>query len=268
MADQPPAPSTSDDTPQSDQQADPQARTVTILEHLQELRYRAMVTAGALVVGVGVSLWPLTGWVIEVLKQPAEDRKEGFELVFFEPLEGWTTYFRVSLLLGIAIAMPVLVYQLLAFVSPGLTKTERRWVYPIALGASLSFLAGVAFAYYIELPPALGFLLNPPEGIGEPLISAGKYFDFVTRLLLMTGLVFELPLVIMGLAKLGVVTSSRLWGWWRYAIIFAFVLAAIVTPSIDPITQSLVAGPIIILYFAGIALAKLVEGNPILPGRT
>ena len=227
-----------------------------------------MVTAGALVVGVGVSLWPLTGWVIEILKQPAEDRKEGFVLVFFEPLEGWTTYFRVSLLLGIAIAMPVLVYQLLAFVSPGLTKAERRWVYPITIGASISFLAGVAFAYYIELPPALGFLLNPPEGIGEPLISAGKYFDFVTRLLLMTGLVFELPLVIMGMAKLGVVTSSRLWGWWRYAIIFAFVLAAVVTPSIDPITQSLVAGPIIVLYFVGIGLAKLVEGKPILPGRT
>ncbi len=264
MADQPPAPPTPDDTPQPDQQS----RTVTILEHLQELRYRAMVTAGALVIGVGVSLWPLTGWVIEFLKQPAEDRKEGFRLVFFEPLEGWTTYFRVSLLLGIAIAMPVLVYQLLAFVSQGLTKTERRWVYPIALGASISFLVGVAFACYIELPPALGFLLNPPEGIGEPLISAGKYFDFVTRLLLMTGLVFELPLVIMGMAKLGVVTSSRLWGWWRYAIIFAFVLAAVVTPSIDPITQSLVAGPIIVLYFAGIALAKLVEGNPILPGRT
>ncbi|MCH8025488.1 MAG: twin-arginine translocase subunit TatC [Chloroflexi bacterium] len=264
MAAQPPAQSTSDETPQPDQQS----RTVTILEHLQELRYRAMVTAGALVVGVGVSLWPLTGWVIKFLKQPAEDSKEGFVLVFFEPLEGWTTYFRVSLLLGIAIAMPVLVYQLLAFVSPGLTKTERRWVYPIALGASLSFIAGVAFAYYIELPPALRFLLNPPEGIGEPLISAGKYFDFVTRLLLMTGLVFELPLVIMGMAKLGVVTSSRLWGWWRYAIIFAFVLAAVVTPSIDPITQSLVAGPIIVLYFAGIGLAKLVEGNPILPGRT
>ncbi len=264
MAVNPPVPATPDVPPEPK----PDSRTVTILEHLQELRYRAMVSAGALVVGVGVSLWPLTGYFIDFLKKPAEDSREGFQLVFFEPLEGWTTYFKVSLLLGIAMAMPVLVYQLLAFVSPGLTKNERRWVYPIAIGASFSFLAGVAFAYYVELRPALGFLLNPPEGIGEPLISAGKYFDFVTRLLLITGLVFELPLVIMGMAKIGVVTSSKLWGWWRYAIIFAFVLAAVVTPSIDPVTQSLVAGPIIVLYFAGIGLAKLVEGSPIIPVRT
>lgn len=241
-----------------------QSNVLTIMEHLQELRYRVLVSMGALVVGVSVSLWPLTGWFIEFLKQPAEDRVENFETFFFEPLEGWTTYFRVSLLLGVAIAMPVLVYQLLAFVGPGLTKRERRWVYPIAAGASLAFLAGCAFAYYIELPPALGFLLNPPGDIGEPIISVRKYFDFVTRLLLVTGLVFELPLVVMGLAKLGVVTSRKLLGWWRHAIVLAFVAAAIVTPSVDPVTQALVAGPIIVLYFLGIALARMVEGGALI----
>ena len=91
-----------------------------------------------------------------------------------------------------------------------------------------------------------------------------KYFDFVTRLLLVTGLVFELPLVVMGLAKLGVVTSRKLLGWWRQALILAFVAAAVVTPSVDPVTQSLVAGPIIVLYFTGIVLAKLVEGSPLI----
>jgi sec-independent protein translocase protein TatC len=190
---------------------------------------------------------------------------DNFHVVFLDPLEGWTTYFRVTLLLGIAIAMPVIVYQILAFVGPGLTKDERRWVYPIVFGASAMFIAGCAFAYYIELPPALGFLLNPPSNIGEPTIRVSKYYDFVTRLLLITGLVFELPLIVMGMAKLGAVTSGRLLSWWRQAIIIAFVVAAIVTPSIDPITQSLVAGPIIVLYFAGIVLAKMVEGSPIIP---
>ncbi len=242
-----------------------EGRVLTILEHLQELRYRLMVCAGALVAGVAVSAWPLTGWAIEFLKQPGEDKVEEFTLIFTDPLEGWTTFFRVALLLGITIAMPVIIYQLLAFVGPGLTKNERRWVYPIAAGASAMFILGCAFAYYVELPPALNFLLKPPADIGEPLIRASKYFDFVTRLMLVTGLVFELPIVVMGLAKLGVVTSRRLFGWWRYAIIIAFVAAAIVTPSIDPITQSLVAGPIIVLYFAGAILAKLVEGNPIIP---
>lgn len=245
-----------------------EARLLTILEHLQELRYRLMVCAGALVVGVSVSFYPLAGWAIEWMKRPAEREYENFDLAFFDPLEGWTTYFRVSLLLGITIAMPVIIYQLLAFVSPGLTKSERRWLYPIVFGATAAFIGGCAFAYYVELPPALRFLLNPPSGLGQPVISARKYFDFVTSMMLVTGLVFELPLVVMGMAKIGVVTSRKLLGWWRYAIILAFVVAAVVTPSVDPITQALVAGPIIILYFIGILLAKVVEGNPLIPRST
>jgi len=236
-----------------------EGRVLTLLEHLQELRYRLMVSAGALVIAVAASFWPLTGWFIDFLKEPADNRK----LYFFDPTEGWTTYFRVSLLLGIAISMPVLVYQFLAFIGPGLTKDERRWMYPLAIGATVAFLAGCAFAYYIELPPALRFLLDPPEG--EPLISVRKYFDFVTRLILVTGLVFELPLIVMGMAKIGVVRSRQLLGWWRYALIIAFVVAAVVTPSVDPITQSLVAAPIIVLYFLGTLLAKLVEGSPWIP---
>ena len=246
-------------------QPEDESRALTILEHLQELRYRLTICAGALVIGIAASAYPLSNWFIEFLKEPAKDKKENFELVFFEPLEGWTTYFRVVLLLGVAFAMPVFVYQALAFVSPGLKKQERRWVLPIVLGATVAFMGGLAFAYYIELPPALGFLLNPPGGVGEPLISASKYFDFVTRLLLVTGLVFEMPLVIMGLAKVGVVTSRKLLGWWRYAIIVAFVAAAIVTPSVDPVTQALVAGPMLALYCIGIVLAKFVEGTPLFP---
>ncbi len=260
MAAQPPPA----DSPPSD--AEETSRTLTILGHLQELRYRAMISAAALVIGIAVSFWPLTGIVIDFLAQPGEDNVKDFNLIFTEPLEYWTSYFRVSLLLGFTISMPVHVYQLLAFVSPGLTWNERKWLYPIVIGATLSFLAGAAFAYYIELPPALSFLVDQPSSITEnvrPFIKIGSYIDFVTRLILVTALVFELPLVVMGLAKIGIVTSRKLLGWWRYAIIGAVVAAAIVTPSIDPVTQSLVAGPMIVLYFIGIGLAKLVEGNPL-----
>ena len=114
------------------------------------------------------------------------------------------------------------------------------------------------------MPPALRFLLGFSGDVAEPNLKIGSYVNFVTRLMLVTGLVFEMPLLVMGLAKLGVVNSRRLLGWWRYALVLAFVVAAIVTPSIDPVTQSLVAGPIIVLYFAGIVLAKLVEGRPVL----
>jgi sec-independent protein translocase protein TatC len=255
MAVQPPTTQAEEAPPPPPPPAPHEVKVLTLLEHLQELRYRLMVCAGALVITVAASFWPLTGWFIDFLKEPANER-----LYFFDPTEGWTTYFRVSLLLGIAMAMPVFVYQLLAFVGPGLTKDERRWMYPLAIGATVAFLAGCAFAYYIELPPALRFLLDPPEG--EPFISVRKYFDFVTRLILVTGLVFELPLIIMGMAKIGIVRSHQLLGWWRHSIIVAFVAAAIVTPSVDPITQTLVAGPIIVLYFLGVGLAKVAEGSP------
>ena len=189
---------------------------------------------------------------------------DDFNLIFTEPLEYWTAYFRVSLLLGISISMPVHVYQVLAFVSPGLTWNERKWLYPIVVGATFSFLVGAAFAYYIELPPALKFLIDQPGDISDvrPFIKIQSYINFVTRLILATALVFELPLVVMGLAKIGVVTSKKLLGWWRFAIVGAFVAAASVTPSIDPITQSLVGGPILVLYFVGSALARLGERNP------
>ena len=219
-----------------------EGKILTILEHLQELRNRLMVATGALLFGISVSFYPLSRMFIRFLEKPAQDRVENFELVFTEPMEFWTSYFKVSLLLGLTIAMPVIVYQILAFVSPGLTKAERRWLYPIVLGASVSFIAGCAFAYYVELPPALKFLLGNTGGIdARPLIRIQSYIDFVTRLILVTGLVFELPLFVMGLAKVGVVRSGQLLRLWRHAIVIAFVVAAIVTPSIDPVTQGLVA---------------------------
>ena len=244
-----------------------EGKVLPIMEHLLELRRRVMICAGALVVGVGVSIWPLTKYAVHFLVKPAQDELPGFKLHQFQLLDYWSTYFRVSLLLGIAIAMPVIMYEVLAFVAPGLTKQERRWFFPIVLGASLMFVAGMAFAYYAELPPALRFLLKPNTDDVEPTIGVQTYIDTVTRLLLLTGLVFEMPFVIMGLAKIGVVTSKKLLGWWRYSILLAVVMAAVVTPSIDPVTQLVVATPILILYFVGIGLAKLVEGNSFLGAR-
>jgi len=127
-------------------------------------------------------------------------------------------------------------------------------------GTFVLFLGGVAFAYYIALPPALGFLLGFGGGdIAKPELRIGSYVDFVTRLLFWTGVTFQTPLVVMYLARFGIVGARQLLRWWRFAIVGAFVVAAIVTPTIDPVTQSLVAGPIIILYFLGIILAVFVQ---------
>lgn len=231
---------------------------MTLLEHLQELRNRLLITVGAVVLAMGASFY-FTNNVIDFLAQPAADRVENFRLIFTEPLGYIGSYFRVALLGGLVLAMPVIIYQALAFVTPALTKEEKRWFIPTVMGASLAFVGGAAFAYYIMLPPAIRFLFNFGGGQAEPFIRIGPYIDFVTRLVFWTGVIFEIPLLVMFLARIGLTSSRKLLRFWRPAVILAFLLAAIVTPSIDPVTQSLVAGPIIVLYGLGIGLARMVE---------
>jgi sec-independent protein translocase protein TatC len=244
---------------------DEDGKVLTILEHLTELRNRVIISSVALIVGVLVALW-FTTYAIEFLIEPARQQVPGFRLHQFQLLDYWSTYFRVALLLGLAMAMPVIMYQVLAFVGPGLTKQERRWLYAIVLGCSAMFIVGMAFAYYIVLGPALDFLVVDTDDVAST-IGVRAYIDTVSRLLLMMGLVFQLPFVIMGLAKIGVVTSRKLIGWWRYAVVGAVFAAAVITPSIDPVTQAIVTVPILLLYAIGIVLAHLVEGSSFIASR-
>ena len=242
-------------------QQQPGERYLTVLEHIEELRFRLFVSAAFVVIGLGVSVF-FGNDIIAFLKKPAEEalKPEPFEPQFIEPFELFVTYFRVSLLGGLILGMPMIVYQGLRFVSPGLDANERRWLYATVAGTFVLFLGGVAFAYYIALPPALGFLLGFGGGeIAKPELRIGSYVDFVTRLLFWTGVTFQTPLVVMYLARFGIVSARQLLRWWRFAIVGAFAIAAIVTPTIDPVTQSLVAGPIIVLYFLGIILAVFVQ---------
>ena len=247
------------ETPSDAPEEDSGERYMTLIEHLEELRFRLFISAVFVVVGLGVSIF-FGERLIDFLKEPAESKNPDFRLQFIEPFELFVTYFRVSLLGGLIIGMPMIVYQGLRFVSPGLKAGERRWLYGTVAGAFALFLAGVAFAYYVALPPALDFLLGFGGGdLAEPNIRVGSYVDFVTRLLFWTGVAFETPLVVMYLARFGIVTAGQLLRWWRYSIVGAFIIAAVVTPTIDPVTQSIVAGPIIVLYFMGIILAVFVQ---------
>jgi sec-independent protein translocase protein TatC len=246
--------------PPRDSPDDSGEKYLTLFEHLQELRYRLTVSLVAVVVGTLVSAL-FGGELIEILKQPGEDASPSFRLQFIEPFENFVAYFRVSLLGGLTLAMPVIVLQALRFLAPGLRGGERTWLYGTACGAGLLFLLGVAFAYFVALPPALDFLLNFENDIAEPNIRVGAYIDFVTRLLFWTGVSFQTPIVIMFLARFRIVSWRQLLHWWRPALVGAFVVAAIVTPSIDPVTQTLVAGPIIVLYMIGIGLAFIVRSR-------
>lgn len=233
---------------------------MTLMEHLMELRKRVTWVAIAVVLGMSVFFVPAIGFrVIEALLGPARQAVPDFRPQYIEPLENIVVYFRVALLGGITVAMPMIVFQVLAFVTPALTPQEKRWVFPIVAGATISFLLGLAFSFFVVLPFTLDFLLTFGESFAEADWRIGNYIDFVTRMLLVLGLVFETPLIVMGLAKFRVVTARKLLKYWRFAVVAAFLIAAIVTPTIDPVTQSLVGGPIIVLYFVGIGLAWLVR---------
>jgi sec-independent protein translocase protein TatC len=169
-----------------------------------------------------------------------------------------STYMKVALTGGFVLAMPFFVYQIIMFVSPALTRQEKRYVYIAIPWITLMFVGGVAFGYFILLPPAMNFLLTFGSDIATPQIKIGNYITLATRLLVAIGIVFETPVVITFLSRLGIVTPQWLAGKRKWAFIGAFILAAIITPTMDPINQSLVAVPLIVLYELSIWLSKLV----------
>jgi len=228
-------------------------KRMTIFEHLAELRMRLIRSFVALGVATLFSLL-FTRPVFEILKAPAQS----IDLIFIDPTEGVGSYFRVALLAGVILAMPAIVYQAVMFVVPGLTPTEKRYLFWLLPGATLSFVVGVVFAYAVLMPPALTFLLGwPGEDIARPQIRLSSYIDFVTRFLFWVGVVFETPLIIYFLAKVRVVSPQRLASLRKYAIVGAFALGAVITPTFDPVNQTLVAVPLILLYEVGILLARL-----------
>lgn len=230
---------------------------LTVLSHLYELRSRLIKSVIAIAVA-SVIAFVFADWIFYILTLPAGD----IPLIYIEMTEMLGTYMRVSLAAGIALAMPYLVYHVIMFVSPALTPREKKYVYLVLPWIALMFLGGLAFGYFVLIPPALKFLLTFGANIATPQIKVGNYIAVVTRLLLSIGLVFELPVVTTFLARIGVVKAKWLAARRRPAIIIAFILAAMITPTFDPINQSLVAVPLIVLYELSIWLAKLVQKKP------
>ncbi len=232
-------------------------KRLTVLEHISELRRRLIRSVIAVSVTTIIS-FVFAKQIFEILKSPAGE----INLIFIEMTEMVGTYMRVSLTSGIILAMPYLVYQLIMFVSPALTRREKRRVYLILPWIALMFVGGVIFAYFILVPPAMKFLITFGSDIAAPQIKIGNYISIVSRLLLAIGLVFEMPVITTFLSRLGIITPKWLSDKRKPAIIFAFILAAIITPTFDPVNQTLVAAPLIILYEASIWLAKLVQRKP------
>jgi len=228
-------------------------KKLTLLSHLLELRTRLIRSVIAVAVA-SVIAFIFYDWIFYILKLPAE----GINLIYIEMTEMIGTIMKVCLATGIMLAMPYLVYEGIMFVSPALTSREKKYVYLILPWIALMFLGGVVFGYFILIPPAIKFLITFGSDIATPQIKIGNYISIVSRLLLAIGLVFQTPVITTFLSRLGIITPKWLSAKRKAAIIFAFILAAIITPTFDPLNQTLVAAPLIVLYEMSIWLAKLV----------
>ena len=225
-----------------------------ILEHLRELRKRLLWSVLAVVITSFACFFFIED-IIEILKEPAGN----IDLYFIEMTEGFSTYMRVAIMSGIVVAMPFLIYQFLMFVIPALTSQERKAVFVVLPVVTIMFVGGILFGYFFLIPPATGFLLSFGTELAEPQIRVSNYIDFITRLLVAIGILFELPVVTTFLARIGVITSKWLADRRKIMIIFSFVVAAIITPTPDAVNQSIVAGVMIVLYEISIWLAKLAQ---------
>jgi sec-independent protein translocase protein TatC len=228
---------------------------MSFLEHLGELRIRivwSMVAAG---VGLIVSLY-FTPRIMKWLARPLTQLKT--ELVFTTPTEAFWTYMKVAMILGLFIAMPIILWNVWAFVAPGLHKHERKYAAPFVIVGSLLFIGGGAFALFVIVPFAMSFLVTFGQEQGlKPMITVSSYIDFILKFTLAFGVVFEMPVVITLLSMLGVVTPQFLSKNRKYAILINFIIAAVLTPTPDIVNQSLMAGPLIILYEVGIICARV-----------
>jgi len=234
-----------------------EAKKTSILAHLRELRVRVMWSLGAVAVGTGVAFWQYSR-IIELLKRPAE-AAGNVTFIYNKITEGFSVSMRVSFIAGIIIAMPVIMYHLLRFVTPALNGREKRLVLLILPWVLVMFFGGVYFGYRFLIPPATGFLINFGADVANYLLNLGDYINFVTRLLLIIGLIFEMPVITTFLARIGILSSKWMAGKRKIWVILAFVISAVITPTPDAVNQSIVAGTLIVLYEVSIWMAWLVE---------
>lgn len=241
------------------QRAEPDDR-LTVVEHLSELRGRIIISALALIVAFAVA-YTFNKTLIEILERPLPPDQKG-ELKTFSPTEPFFTILKVSFWAAVIASVPVWCYQLYAFIIPAVADQPRRIMLLVVAGVSSLFLAGVAFGYFVVLPVALSFLLDFGGDAFDTQLRAGEYFSFATTLLLGAGLIFEVPVAMLALARMGVATAQMYRKQWRVAIVAIAAIAAIL-PGGDPFSMFLLMIPQLILYQVGIWLAAAFGGPPL-----
>jgi sec-independent protein translocase protein TatC len=222
-------------------------------DHLEELRQRIFYSIAAVAIGAA-GCFVYAKQIVQILEVPAV----GIKFLQLAPGEYFFVSVKVAGYCGLLVATPVVLYQIVQFVLPGLTRRERQLVLPVVAGSAVLFVAGVVFAYSVLIPAALNFLIGYGADVVEQAWSIDRYFEFILVLLFATGLLFELPVIQILLSLLGILSSKVMLAGWKNVVVGSMVVGAVVTPSTDPLTQSLLAGAVLALYFGGIGVVKLL----------
>ena len=230
----------------------PNPAEMSFFDHLEELRQRIFISLIAIIVGA-LLCFIFVKPIVAALEIPAT----GVKFLQLAPGEFFFVSLQVAGYSGILVASPLILYQIVQFVLPGLTRKERRVLAPVVLGSSILFFVGLAFAYYVLIPAALNFFIGYGGDVVEQSWSIDKYFKFVLLLMFSTGLTFQIPVIQLLLGTLNLVSSQQMLSGWRFVVLTSAILGAVITPSTDPLTQCLLGGAVLALYFGGIGMVKL-----------
>ena len=230
------------------------------LDHLEELRFRLFWMVGSILLGVMLSFWLVLKFeLLLFLQRPILPYLNGEALVFTNPGDAFGVLISTSLISGVVLALPVVLYHIWAFLSPGLYAHEKRLVIPVLIGGTVLFIGGVALSFFVVLPLTLRFLMGVTGEAFQPMITAAGYFNFMITMSLAFGAVFELPIAIVALTALGLVTPAMLVRFRRYAFIGCLVTSAFITPGSDILSLSAMAVPLYLLYELSVVLSHFVH---------
>jgi sec-independent protein translocase protein TatC len=229
--------------------------TMSLIEHLEELRRRLIIIVAS-VLGCAVLGFFLSRSVLILLRDRLPEGQR--HLTFLGPADAFSAQLKIAGFLGIAIAMPIILFEVWRFVTPGLTRREQRFIWPVMIAALVLFALGVVIGYVI-IPFALAFLLSFAEGLADPNLTIDGYIGFATTMLLAFGLVLEFPIVLVGLAKVGVLTHRRLAARRRWIIVGIVAFAIVVTPGGDPISPLILSSVMLILFEGSLLVIRLIR---------
>ena len=231
------------------------------LEHLEELRRRIIFSLIAVAVGF-FACWGYREQIYGFMQRPIMDalQRNGLseKLVYLNPTDPFNMYLKVSLLAGLFVTSPFVLYQLWAFISPGLYRNEKRYVVPFMLSSVSLFIAGGYFGYKLVYPQALQFLIDFGKQF-QPMITIGEYTDLFLTIIIGMGAIFEMPILVFFLSLMGIVTAGWMWRNLRYSILVIFIIAAILTPTTDILNMCIFAAPMVALYVFSIGVAWVVH---------